>query len=291
MLTRVSKKGYQPLLLESLHLQAGPIRVHRLRLNRHIEETSVVALHHHPYAQLLIYVTGQGEQRCVDRPPTAVHSGTAALFPPRTPHSFAPGGARRPLCLVIDFDFRGAGKFAPWIGLLPQSERAEIGRALSALVRLHQDNKADRAAIRLREAALVLSILEKVLPAGGWMPRFHPAGGENPVVRRTRQLLAGGTGPRISNPELARRLGYQKDYLNRLLRRTTGATLGQLRDARRLEEAKKGLAKGIPVHRVASESGWADANYFTRWFRKQTGMPPSQWRKSKLDSPQSFNLG
>ncbi|SDT86022.1 AraC family transcriptional regulator, L-rhamnose operon transcriptional activator RhaR [Verrucomicrobium sp. GAS474] len=287
MLTRVTKKGYQPLLLESLHLQAGPIRVHRLRLNRHIEETSVVALHEHPYSQLLIYVTGQGEQRCVDRPPTAVHSGTAALFPPHAAHSFAPGGARRPLCLVVDFDFRGAGKFAPWIGLLPQSERAEIGRSLSALVRLKD---ADRAAIRLREAALVLSILEKVLPAGGWMPRFQPEGGEGALVRRTRQLLASRTGPRISNPELARRLGYQQDYLNRLLQRAAGTTLGQLRDARRLEEAKKALAKGSPVRKAAAETGWADANYFTRWFRKQTGLPPSQWRKSKLDSPQSFNL-
>ena len=282
------QRSLQPLLLESLNLQAGPIRVHRLRLNRHIDETAGVTLHAHPYAQLLIYVTGQGEQRCVARPPTAVRSGTAALFPPRTPHAFDPGGSRRPLCLVVDFDFRGAGKLPPWIGLLPQSERAEIGRSLSALVRLRE---ADRAAIRLREAALVLSILERVLPAGGWMPRFHPEGGESAVLRRTRHLLAGPTGPRISNGELARRLGYQKDYLNRLLRRTAGATLGQLRDARRLEEAKRGLAKGLPVLRVAKEAGWSDANYFTRWFRKQTGLPPSQWRKSKLDSPQALNLG
>ncbi|HEY8965706.1 MAG TPA: helix-turn-helix domain-containing protein [Candidatus Methylacidiphilales bacterium] len=288
MLERVSKKGYQPLLLESLSLQAGPIRVHRLRLNRHIEETSVVTPHHHAHAQLLIYVTGRGEQRCAGRTPTPVRSGTAALFPPRAPHSFAPGGARRPLCLVVDFDFRGARRLPPWIGLLPQSERAEIGRALSALVRLKD---ADRAAIRLREAALVLSILEKVLPAGGWMPRFEAEESEGPLVRRTRQLLSGRTGPRIANPEIARRLGYQQDYLNRLLRQKAGTTLGQLRNARRLEEAKKALAGGKPIRLVAAETGWTDANYFTRWFRKQTGLPPAAWRKSKLDSPQTFNLG
>jgi AraC family L-rhamnose operon transcriptional activator RhaR len=77
--------------------------------------------------------------------------------------------------------------------------------------------------------------------------------------------------------ELAKRVGLQKDYLNRLVRRATGLTLGQWRDRELLRAAEASLRQGRRVAVVASDLGFSDANYFARWFRKQTGLSPSHW--------------
>jgi AraC family L-rhamnose operon transcriptional activator RhaR len=77
---------------------------------------------------------------------------------------------------------------------------------------------------------------------------------------------------------LARRVGLQKDYLNRLVRRACGLTLGQWRDRELLRAAESKLRRGLTVIDVAGELGFNDSSYFARWFRKQTGLTPVQWR-------------
>ncbi len=84
--------------------------------------------------------------------------------------------------------------------------------------------------------------------------------------------------PWLRPAELAKRVGLQKDYLNRLVRRATGLALGQSRDRELLRAAEAGLRQGHRVAAVASNLGFSDANYFARWFRKQTGLSPSHWR-------------
>jgi AraC family L-rhamnose operon transcriptional activator RhaR len=83
--------------------------------------------------------------------------------------------------------------------------------------------------------------------------------------------------PWLRPAELAKRVGLQKDYLNRLVRRATGLTLGQWRDRELLRAAEASLRQGHRVAVVASDLGFSDANYFARWFRKQTGLSPSHW--------------
>jgi len=74
-------------------------------------------------------------------------------------------------------------------------------------------------------------------------------------------------------------VGLQKDYLNRLIRSGTGLTLGQWRAKKILAEVEKELRRGGKMVEVAERCGFMDANYFTRWFRRQTGMTPKAWQK------------
>ena len=69
----------------------------------------------------------------------------------------------------------------------------------------------------------------------------------------------------------------QKDYLNRLVRRACGLTLGQWRDRELLRAAENDLKSGSRVTAIAESLGFSDTSYFARWFRNQTGMPPSHW--------------
>ena len=81
---------------------------------------------------------------------------------------------------------------------------------------------------------------------------------------------------------MASELGYQRDHLNRILKRESGLTLGQHRAQVRLGEAKRLLGKQLAIGEVGSRVGFDDQNYFARWFRAQTGLSPSSWRAKKL---------
>lgn len=102
----------------------------------------------------------------------------------------------------------------------------------------------------------------------------------NSLMGRLGRELRRGAEPKWPSPaELSRRVGLQKDYLNRLVRTGTGLTLGQWRAKKILVFVETELRKGGKMVEVAERCGFMDANYFTRWFRRQTGLTPKNWQK------------
>jgi AraC family L-rhamnose operon transcriptional activator RhaR len=99
------------------------------------------------------------------------------------------------------------------------------------------------------------------------------------VARLEREWRQNDEGRWPSPAELARRVGLQKDYLNRLVRSATGLTLGQWRAKKILTAVEGELRKGGKMVEVGDRCGFADANYFARWFRRQTGTSPKQWQQ------------
>jgi AraC family L-rhamnose operon transcriptional activator RhaR len=80
---------------------------------------------------------------------------------------------------------------------------------------------------------------------------------------------------------VAEALGYHPDYLSRLVRAETGLGLGRLAAQVRLQRAQKFLLKHALVRDAAAEAGFFDQNYFARWFRKQTGRTPLEWKANR----------
>jgi AraC-like DNA-binding protein len=94
------------------------------------------------------------------------------------------------------------------------------------------------------------------------------------VFTRVRELLRAPT-PLAA---VARHAGYDPDHLTRKLKREGGLGLRALRDRLRLESAQAALRTSVTVAEAAVQSGFEDPNYFTRWFRRQTGQTPSEFR-------------
>jgi AraC family L-rhamnose operon transcriptional activator RhaR len=88
--------------------------------------------------------------------------------------------------------------------------------------------------------------------------------------------------PTASSLNVVKQSGYHRDHLNRLVKKETGLTLGQFRMQLRLEKAKDLLSSGVQVGNVATMVGFLDQSYFARWFRRQTGQPPSRWSRRGL---------
>jgi AraC family transcriptional activator of pobA len=81
----------------------------------------------------------------------------------------------------------------------------------------------------------------------------------------------------------AGRLAMTSDRLNDHVKRATGVTAGHLIRQRVLTEAKRDLVfTGRAIHEIAYELGFADPSHFARFFRKQTGMTPQDFRAAQL---------
>jgi AraC family transcriptional regulator, transcriptional activator of pobA len=77
----------------------------------------------------------------------------------------------------------------------------------------------------------------------------------------------------------ADKLGMTVDRLNDHVKRATGITAGHLIRQRVLTEAKRQLVfTSQPIHDIAAELAFTDPSHFARFFRKQTGTTPHEFR-------------
>jgi AraC family transcriptional activator of pobA len=78
----------------------------------------------------------------------------------------------------------------------------------------------------------------------------------------------------------AERLGLSTERLNRMVRAETGLNAQALLHARLAREACRRLVHvAAPVSRLAFELGFQDPAYFCRFFKRQTGLSPSDYRQ------------
>ncbi len=89
----------------------------------------------------------------------------------------------------------------------------------------------------------------------------------------------------IQLAEVAQAAGYSPAYLTNLMKEQTGRTIKQWIIERRMETARSLLATtSSPIKQVAESSGYVDAGYFTRQFRKFHCISPQEWRQTSVSN-------
>lgn len=82
--------------------------------------------------------------------------------------------------------------------------------------------------------------------------------------------------------EYARRLGISANHLNRTVKGATGRSAGEWVDISRIALSKFLLRQSdMPVIDIALRSGFEDQSYFSRFFKKHTGLTPSGFRSGE----------
>ena len=80
----------------------------------------------------------------------------------------------------------------------------------------------------------------------------------------------------------ADKLAMTVDRLNDHVKRATGVTAGHLIRQRVLTEAKRQLVfTSQPIHEIAYDLAFSDPSHFARFFRKQTGTTPHEFRAAR----------
>lgn len=104
---------------------------------------------------------------------------------------------------------------------------------------------------------------------------------ESSAIEKVKAYLHTNTHKDVKLDELAKVANLNRAYLIRAFKKTVGlpphAYLTQLR----LSEAKKQLAKGLPIAQVALNTGFADQSHFSRTFKHAYGMTPGAYSRAK----------
>jgi len=252
--------AWSPILVQQIEIHALGFVLRKLQLNRHRE--AEVAPHTHGYAQLILYLTGEGVQTIRGRRRNA-RAGDLFVIPAGTPHGFALHGHSRPLCLVLDYEVEDATRLRATHRLLPPAQLNVLHTLLARVPAKGRLTLSDYSAILAVVALLLDHAPSTTLPPP-----------EPRVLEKVRELL------RTPAPlaKIARAAGYHPDHLNRKLKNESGIGLRALRDQLRLESAQTALRSAPTVAEAAARAGFDDPNYFARWFRQQTGLTPTDWK-------------
>lgn len=148
--------------------------------------------------------------------------------------------------------------------------------------------RSDSAIMKIDESGSELAIykilIQTVLDYATLVQQTKSSADYPPVVRRCIQYIASHTHQNIALEELAEDSGYSKEYIAKLFRRHVGFPISEYIQMARIQEAKSLLRQGKNSGQVACILNYASQSYFTKQFKKQTGMTPAVYRKMlKLD--------
>ncbi len=99
------------------------------------------------------------------------------------------------------------------------------------------------------------------------------------VVKNAVEYIARNFSEEITLTSAAEELHVNASYLSMLFRQVTGMTFKEHLNHVRIEEAERLLANtNYPILEIAIACGYRDQSYFTKVFKKYTGLTPRQYR-------------
>jgi AraC-like DNA-binding protein len=152
---------------------------------------------------------------------------------------------------------------------------ADLTARFTRVHRLLQEDTALARDVRL------LSVLTLLLKRHGRvrtaeLPDRRPRG-PVPPVEAVRAYLHDNYAADVSLDELARLAGLSPFHLARLFRRQVGMPPHAYQVQLRVSRAKRLLLRGLPVSRVAQETGFFDLSHLTRHFKRYVGVSPGSY--------------
>lgn len=89
--------------------------------------------------------------------------------------------------------------------------------------------------------------------------------------------------PDLGVKTLAQHVFLTQTYLSSLFKRETGQTISEYITAYRIHQAVVMMAQpNVRLYEIAEKTGFGDANYFTRVFKQQRGLTPSEFMRIHL---------
>lgn len=150
--------------------------------------------------------------------------------------------------------------------------RAQLARMRSELRAWRPDSTH---VLRARLYEVLVRLSRAYAKAYGTEPdrRAHP------TVLKFRQLVDRGEGSGHALARMAADIGVSRAHLTRLCRQQLGMTAKEVMQ-QRVEIAARRLLlfSELTSAQIATTLGFADASYFTRFFKRRTGMTPSTFR-------------
>ena len=137
---------------------------------------------------------------------------------------------------------------------------------------------------RHRESLIYASLVEIFTRLTRRLERGLPAG-RHGIIRQLTDYIDVHYGEELKLDSLGDYTGYTPAYLSRLFSRETGITISRYLEDVRMARARELLAAGVPVGRVAQETGYRRVSHFSRRFSARHGQSPREWSRAGTPEP------
>ena len=106
----------------------------------------------------------------------------------------------------------------------------------------------------------------------------------DPVINAVTQFVhLNYSRPLLSIKEISENVHMSTTYLCTVFKNGTGITINQYLTSYRMDRAKDLLStSAFSITEITQKVGYADTNYFSKIFKKQIGLSPSEYREKML---------
>jgi len=106
---------------------------------------------------------------------------------------------------------------------------------------------------------------------------------ESVTAELIRQKLCNNIYSSLNLDDLARELNFSKSYLTKIFKKQTGRTIMDYYLKMKIVEAKRLIGESsLSLTEISAKLGFYSLNYFSSFFKRKTGMAPSEYKKSIL---------
>ncbi|TYC68513.1 AraC family transcriptional regulator [Streptomyces sp. CB01881] len=239
--------------------------------------------HRHSFFEI-VYVTGGAGAHVLDLVHRPLRPPQLCVIAPGQVHYWADADGLAGQVVLFNEDFLlsqpqdiAALRALATLPVLPLGEQAGPIGALLADMEHEYRARPDGYAGVLRASLhiLIVRALRARAPGeGGAAP-----GRQAELAAAFGRLIADPGGVQRSVASCAQELGVSPGHLQTLVKQATGRTPGRLIRQQQTLEAKRLLAcTDLTIRQVSREAGFGDPAYFCRFFRRETGMTPGEFR-------------
>ena len=241
---------------------------------------------HHGLFQMLWLARGEARVE-LDGRLADLSGGQVLLLPQHCVHGFqfSPNADGEVITLAYAFFQRLQPHLGPALHAMnapvihmpkPGADRQQIEAAFHALHEAYAGHDAHRDLLIDAQLVSLLVWLSKVLPPQG--DGLSPARGREHLAKFS-QLIEANYARQNPLTFYAASLGISTAHLNALCRQLTGhSALGLIHLRMGLEARRYLMYTSMPVKDVSDALGFSDPAYFTRFFKRQTGIAPIAFR-------------
>jgi AraC family transcriptional activator of pobA len=271
------------------------IHVETIASRSSIHDWLIRAHRHRNLFQILLIEAGGGEMT-FEAATLPFEAPAAILVPPTTAHGFR-FRPRETDGWVVSFTEDVASALGERSGeslkrlktlaaepVIPLGDASEVQRVSALCGQLHEESFIAREGFRIAMRALLALVAIEVARLAASRARTGSVtlAAADATVEALRRLVDEHFRTERLIAFYADRLAMTPDRLNDHVKRVSGVTAGHLIRQRVLTEAKRALVfSAQPIQEISHDLAFADPSHFARFFRKQTGMTPQQFREGR----------
>lgn len=252
---------------------------------------TIEAHRHHGLYQIIL-LTGGGCRLILDTDRRDVRVPCAIVIPPPIVHGFqfSPGSTGYVLTITEAMVMHGAASRDRTLIDTLFTRPAVLDfthspQRVARLATLMEQILAERRDLSPGSALMMEWLVASVLLLAARQSELSKAAAASPRAERFqhfRALVEAHFKEHWSIGQYAEAMGITESRLNRICRELAGTSAFEVTQTRLLVEARRKLIYiAAPVSRVGQELGFDDPAYFTRFFKKRTGMTPAAFRRTE----------